>query len=119
MPQSDEKPTTMTTEQALPMSLADYLLSHLIQECAEVIVEATKAQHFGLLNVEPNQTLTNQERLLKETIDLEAILELCERYGILPADSTFNQSRFEMISEKMSKAADFRVKARQLGRLER
>lgn len=111
---------TLTVEQhdiqRLPMSLADYLLSHLAQECAEVIVRATKAQHFGLLEVQPEQPLNNQERLLQEVVDLKAMIEVCERHGLLP--EVPHQEYFERVQAKMEKAADFRVYSRQLRRLE-
>lgn len=63
------------------MSRPDYLLSHLAQECAEVIVRVTKAQHFGLDEIQPEQPYTNRERLYHEVCDLLGIIEILKDEG--------------------------------------
>ncbi len=64
------------------MNTTEYLLSCLIEECAEVIQWATKAQRFGLWEIQPEQELTNEERLAAEPADLTATLELLWDNGL-------------------------------------
>ena len=105
----------LNPETQLPLSLADYLLSHLAQECAEVIVRATKAQHFGLNEVQPEQEHTNAARVTHEWCDLLATMETLQEYGILPElpRSEYIQRK----NEKRGKAALFREYSRNLERL--
>jgi|SRR6185369_13199038 len=102
-------------EQPTPMNLDDYLLSHLAQECAEVIVRCTKAQHFGLDEVQPEQPLTNRQRIAEELADVGALVCLMEEIGILPAFSGRDMNA--RISAKHRKAKQFREYSRELGRL--
>jgi hypothetical protein len=107
----------MLNEQELqeqPLSLADYLLSHLAQECAEVVVRATKAQHFGLNEVEPGQEMTNRERLLYEVFDAMAMVEVLKDFGVLPHDFS---GLLVAIEDKKAKAAHFRRYSVALNRL--
>jgi hypothetical protein len=99
-----------------PMSRADYLLSHLAQECAEVVIRATKAQHFGLDEIQPDQPYTNAERVMHEWCDLVATMETLQEYGILPElnrDEYIKRKR-----DKRSKAALFREYSRNIERLQ-
>jgi hypothetical protein len=107
---------TLTPEQ-LPLSLADYLLSHLAQECAEVIVRATKAQHFGLDERQPEQSHTNAERVMHEWCDLVATMETLQEYGILP--EMVHEEYVQRKKDKRGKAALFREYSRELERLHR
>lgn len=97
-----------------PLSFADYLLSHIAQECAEVIVRITKAQHFGLDEVQPEQEYTNRERLVQELLDLTALVEVAQDEGILPFKDQYTAKR---IAAKKLKAAKFCEYSQQLGRL--
>lgn len=58
------------------MTETEHLLNVLIEECAEVIQRATKAKRFGLWEIQPEQRLTNQERLVYELNDLVATADL-------------------------------------------
>lgn len=102
-------------KQTLPMCRADYLLSHLAQECAEVIVRITKAQMFGLDEIQPGQGYTNWQRIMHEMADVIAIGEVMNSEGILERSfSTVD----EYIERKKQKAAGFSNYSRELGRLE-
>lgn len=97
------------------MSFADYMLSHLAQECCEVAIRCTKAQHFGLDEVQPGQSLTNRQRIAEELCDLLAIIdELHASEILIPFSRRDHQAR---ISAKLRKAGEFRDYSRQLGRL--
>lgn len=50
------------------------ILDILIEECAEVIQRATKMLRFGVEEVQPQQHLTNKDRLSFELGDLKAIV---------------------------------------------
>ena len=110
------QPEYRVNEQPTPMNLDDYLLSHLAQECAEVIVRCTKAQHFGLDEIQPDQPLTNRQRIAEELADLSALVVLMEDIGILPEFSERDLNA--RISAKHRKAKEFREYSRKLGRLE-
>ena len=105
----------MNESEQLPLSLADYLLSHLAQECAEIIVRATKAQHFGLCEVQPEQGYTNAERVLHEWCDLVATMETLQEYGIVP--ELRREDYVQRKKDKRGKAALFREYSRDLERL--
>lgn len=98
-----------------PMSRIDYLLSHLAQECCEVAIRCTKAQHFGLDEVQPEQSLTNRQRIQEELCDLLALVdEMYESEILEPFSRRDQQAR---ISAKIRKAGQFRQYSRELGRL--
>lgn len=96
-----------------PMSRIDYLLSHLAQECCEVAIRCSKAQHFGLDEVQPDQALTNRERLLHEVYDLMSLVEIMQQERILPKFDGL----LAAIERKKLKAIEFQKYSRELGRL--
>ena len=103
-------------EQSSPMNLDDYLLSHLAQECCEVAIRCTKAQMFGLDEIQPEQPLTNRQRNAEELAVVGALVCLMEEIGILPEFSDRDMNA--RISAKHRKAKEFRGYSRELGRLE-
>lgn len=103
--------------QSLPMSRADYLLSHLAKECSEVAIRCTKAQMFGLNEIQPGQELTNRERILYEFADILAIADVMREVGILPDMNALSPEVEARVREKKVKAASFRNYSRDLGRL--
>lgn len=91
------------------MSTTEYLLSCLIEECAEVIQRATKAQRFGLHEVQPEQSLTNEARLRIEVADVMAVLELL-------ADEGVNLEPLnDMVIAKINKVSKYMNYSRELG----
>lgn len=105
----------MSDEKQTPMCRADYLLSHLAQECNEVAVRYTKAQMFGLDEVQPGQEFTNRERILHELCDLLATCETMKDEGVLP-DMAGTETH-DRVTAKKEKAAHFSDYSRELGRL--
>jgi NTP pyrophosphatase (non-canonical NTP hydrolase) len=93
------------------MNTTEYLLSCLIEECAEVIQRATKAQRFGLREVQPEQELTNEQRLAAELDDLLGTLGLLAKEGIRLSSSN------ERVRAKILKVEKFMDYSRELGTL--
>ena len=88
------------------MNRVEHLLTKLMEECAEVAQEASKAAIFGLAEVMPGQPLTNRERVLKELNDLWAV---CEMLGLQVVD----RAAIEAKKAKVEKYMDY---ARKIGR---
>lgn len=93
------------------MNTTEYLLTCLIEECAEVIQRATKAQRFGLDEIQPEQTFTNEERLADELDDLAGVLELLREKGLCLTDDE------DAIAAKKVKVKKFMEYSRELGAL--
>ena len=91
----------------------DHLLSTLAEECAEVIQRITKAQRWGLSEVQPGQSLNNAERIRQELNDVRAVVEmLYEWHGVnLLHDN-------EQIRAKREKVLHFMKYARDIGEME-
>jgi hypothetical protein len=61
------------------MTEKEHLLILLIEECVEVSQRATKILRFGFndpTGTEPDQPYNNEERLIQEINDLEAVIDL-------------------------------------------
>lgn len=58
------------------MTKIEHLLWCLAEECAEVAQRASKAARFGLDEIQPGQSLTNEERLWQEMNDLAGVGEM-------------------------------------------
>lgn len=88
------------------MTLTEYLLSKLAEECAEVTQRATKAQTFGLHEVQPGQCLSNIQRLGIEVRDLMVVLEeLQKTTGIFP--ELYDTQAAQEKREKLYKYMDY------------
>lgn len=72
------------------MTRTEHLLTILAEECAEVAQRATKALRFGLSEVKPGQSETNAEQLVRELVDLRAVVDMLEREGALPVNHPTN-----------------------------
>lgn len=70
----------------LPSPYERELLTMLIEECSEVIKRATKAQRFGLDEVQPGQHFTNFDRLSHEVGDIYGIVRMCQDANIVMVD---------------------------------
>jgi NTP pyrophosphatase (non-canonical NTP hydrolase) len=66
------------------MTIRQFLLTKLAEECAEVAQRAMKQQQFGKDEKQPGQDLTNAERLRSELNDLLAIVFFLEKRSELP-----------------------------------
>lgn len=98
------------------MNETEHLLQILSEECAEVAVRVSKANRFGLSEVEPGQEFTNAERIMHEYIDLFATIEMCWQRGIVPQLSP--DERFQRKQAKRAKVGKFMAYAVECGTLE-
>lgn len=91
----------------------DHLLSTLAEECAEVIQRITKAQRWGLHEVQPGQELNNLARIRYEMNDIRAVVDLLyERQGIVLSRDN------EQVIAKKTKVLHFMQYAREIGELQ-
>lgn len=94
-------------------SEVEHLLSTLAEECAEVIQRVTKAQRWGLHEVQPGQELDNEQRIRYELNDLYAVIDLLyERQGIVLSRDN------EQVIAKKAKVLHFMRYAQEIGEIE-
>lgn len=55
-----------------------------MEECNEIAQRASKALRFGVDEIQPEQGLTNAERLIYEFNDLVAVMEMLHTEGHIP-----------------------------------
>lgn len=60
------------------MTLRQFYLAKLAEECQEVAQRALKSMQFGPEEIQPSQSLTNSQRLCDEVQDLLTVLSLVE-----------------------------------------
>ncbi|HEY6232105.1 MAG TPA: hypothetical protein VIW64_12660 [Pyrinomonadaceae bacterium] len=92
------------------MTRIEILLECLAEECAEVIQRVTKAQRFGLDEIQPGQSLTNERRVNYELCDLVTIVSMLEELGVALYP--------DVSAEKRVKVEKHLELSRTLGRLE-
>lgn len=66
------------------MTREDLLLLQIMEECNEISQAVSKRLRFGKDHTHPTVKGTTTDRIVQETIDLAAVLLMCEREGILP-----------------------------------
>jgi len=94
------------------MNRTEHLLACLAEECHEIGQRALKAQRFGLLEIQPEQELTNWHRLQQELADLLAVMEMLEG----PAGCLYCIPR-NLIEAKKAKVEKYMVYAESQGAL--
>lgn len=95
------------------MNRTEHLLEVLSEECAEVIQRVSKANRFGLEEIQPGQTFTNAQRICQEICDLYAVVEMLEDCGALKGVVDVDH-----IQAKKAKVEEFMEYARQCGALD-
>ncbi len=78
------------------MTRRQFLLTKLMEECAEVAQRASKQSRFGTYEAQPGQSTTNKDRLNDEILDLKAIVVLLREEGELPPNGDYADFAFEM-----------------------
>ena len=95
------------------MTNLDHLLVCLIEECSEIIKDASKALRFGLQDFNPNdlEQKTNLSRIRTELNDLYGVIELLNEHHLeLDIDR-------ELIDNKKEKVKEYMKYAEERGRL--
>lgn len=74
------------------MTETQHNLTKLAEECVEVAQRCTKAIRFGMDEVQPEQSLTNADRIRQEMAGLQAAYEKLVHRGLLtyPSDEEIN-----------------------------
>lgn len=91
-----EKQKKFVSPEPPPTAHQSEILDILIEECAEVIQRATKMKRFGVMEIQPDQPLTNAERLSQEVGDLFAILEHAAQNELLCEETLAAQVPLKM-----------------------
>ena len=91
------------------MNKTEYLLTCLIEECAEVQQAATKALRFGLNNKLLGGLITNAQSIGKECVDLIAIIEMIGEAGIVKKIDTIS-----LIEQKKVRVLSYMQESRDL-----
>lgn len=85
------------------MTKKEYLLSCLVEECAEVQQATVKALRFGLESGNPNSEnfSTNADDIVRELTDLLAIIEMLEDEEII--EKSISVENIDIKKEKVKK----------------
>lgn len=75
-----------------PEGVKRELLDLLAEEPAEVIQRVCKAKRFGLDEIQPGQHLTNEERIMQELADQDAVVRCLKALGVF---SSISPERYE------------------------
>lgn len=80
----------------------DQLILHILQEeCAEVVVAASKINRFGLNSFHPDGTKSNLDNLEEEIGDVLAMIDLLLSQGVISQDNLerARQAKFEKLKK--------------------
>jgi hypothetical protein len=94
----------------------DHLLTIAAEECAEIAQRISKAQRFGLREVQPGQDDNNAKRIMLEVSDLLAVLDMVdeETLGALNFEDDVDKLR----AAKRAKVERFLEHSAKMGRLD-
>lgn len=99
------------------MNRKEYLLTCLAEECSELAIECSKSKRFGLDSYGENDTVTlrysNSENLVKEFVDVYALIKMLDQEGYINYSFTDFQSK-----AKMDKVDKYYNISKQLGLVE-
>lgn len=92
------------------MTEEQYLLTIVMEECAETAQRASKAIRFTSEEIEPvdGETRTNAERLVYEFNDLIAVMELLASMGVI--NNMFDRDAIELKKAKIKKWMEYSKK---------
>lgn len=93
------------------MNRIEYLVDCLMEEAAEVIVEASKCQRFTLDQKYLESNATNRKRLELEVKDMIIVARILQDEGIidayLPTQQEFDRKREKLIEKFMQLSRDY------------
>lgn len=64
------------------MTQIQYLLITLMEECDEVSQRCSKALRFGLHEIQPEQPLDNETRIMEEICDFRGVVRYLQELGV-------------------------------------
>jgi len=97
------------------MNEIENLLSTLAEECAEVVIECSKANRFGLGGCYPADGPSNAEKILTEFYEGLAVIEMLQEEGALNVLSDEDIS--EIKEKKKSRVKKWMKYSEEKGRL--
>ena len=102
------------------MTRTDHLLWILAEECMEVAQRISKAARFGLYEIQPGQLLSNEQRIVYEYHDLQAVLEMLVADGRLPSilEKNYPDVWARSVKAKKEKIEKFLKYSKECGTLE-
>ncbi|MEP2977993.1 MAG: hypothetical protein ABJO86_00820 [Lentilitoribacter sp.] len=97
------------------MNSDQYFLCKIAEECTEIAHRALKAQQFGLGEIQPNQTLSNFERLVSEYHDLHTtfmafMCQVGNHDGMYPSQ--------QAMETRLNKTRKFLTLSKELGQVD-
>ena len=98
------------------MTLRQFYLLKLAEECNEVAQRCSKQMQFGRDEIEPGQNLTNEERLRNEINDLMAVVDILE--NIREVNFMQPENMEEIAEAKREKIAKYLKYSQDLGQVE-
>ena len=97
------------------MTTNQWLLECLAEECAEVAQRVSKANRFGIMEVQPGQFLDNTERLMDEIWDLVGVATYLQDKNILPGPPIVDGVWNKWIVAKHEKVEKYLAYAKDIG----
>ncbi len=64
------------------MTVQEYLLTCLMEECNEIAQRCSKALRFGMDEIQPGQHLNNEQRIMDEIVDLRGVVREMQARGV-------------------------------------
>lgn len=91
------------------MTITEYLLFAISEECHEIGQGASKAARFGMAEIQPGQLDDNAYRIVTEVADLMAVVDLLSEQDAVFAKATesMKASLPSLIAAKREKFAKF------------
>lgn len=98
------------------MTIRQFLLLKLAEECDEVSQRALKQIQFGRDEIQSGQASTNGQRLYQELADLMAVIDMLSRMGEIPEEDI--STYIDDIVEKQAKIIKYMEYSQSLGTVE-
>ncbi len=87
------------------MTAQENLLVILAEECAETAQRADKALRFSMEEIQPEQTLSNAERIVYEFNDIYSVMELLLEAGMI--NRIIDREAIDLKKEKIKKYLEY------------